>query len=131
MVILELHCDIKLYKKNTLASIFNWLVAWKRGLPIKFYLKIYPNQPLCNIPLWVFLWHKSHWGSWSLRVFIDRVVFRFHSDRALFRFLIDRTLFRVVSNMVFIEYSVKGSSAGSAVIDSSLGSSVLFFPPWC
>ena len=60
------------------------------------------------------------------RIFIDRVVFRFHSDRALFRFLIDMILFRVLSDRVFIDYSVLGSSSGSVVIDSSLGLSVLF-----
>ena len=28
----ELHCSITIYEINTLASIFKWLVAWKRGL---------------------------------------------------------------------------------------------------
>ena len=47
-----------------------------------------------------------------------RVLFRFLSDRVLFRFLSDRVLF---------ESPVIGSSSWSSVIDSSLGSSVLFF----
>ena len=56
-----------------------------------------------------------------LRIFIDRVVFRFRSDRALFRFLIDKILFRVLSDRVFFESSVIRSSSGSAVINSLLG----------
>ena len=62
-----------------------------------------------------------------LRVFIDEVVFSFLSDRVLFRFLIYRILFRVLSDRVFLESSVIGSTSGSAVIDSSLTSSVPFF----
>ena len=51
-----------------------------------------------------------------LRIFIDSVVFRFHSDRTLFRFFIDRILFRVLSDRVFSDSSVMGSSSGSAVL---------------
>ena len=61
-----------------------------------------------------------------LRLYIDRVVFSFHSDRVLFRFLTDSIPFRVFSDRVFFESSVIGSSSGSAVA-SSLESSVLFF----
>ena len=56
-----------------------------------------------------------------LWIFIDRVVYRFHSDSVLFRFFIDRILFRVLSDRVLFESSVIESSSGSAVIDSSLG----------
>ena len=60
----------------------------------------------------------------SLRVLKFLRVF---SDRVLFRFLIDGILFRVLSDRVFFEYLVLESSSGSAVIDFSLESSVLFF----
>ena len=129
MVILELHCDINFYKKNTLTSIFNWLVAWKRGLPIKFYLKIYPHQPICNTPLWVFLWHKSHWGFWSLRVFIDKVVFRFHSDRASLGFSLIGPF--LGSSLIWSSLNTQGKALLQVKQYSSLGSSELFFPPWC
>ena len=60
-----------------------------------------------------------------LKVFIDKVVFRFQSNRAFFRFL-----FRVLSKRVFFESSVIGFSSGSLVIGSSLRSSVgSLFPP--
>ena len=47
-----------------------------------------------------------------------RLLFRFHSDRVFFRFFSDRVHLRVLSDRVLFE---------SSVIDSSLGSSVLFF----
>ena len=53
-----------------------------------------------------------------LMVLSDRVLIRFHSDRALLRFFGDGVLF---------ESSVIYSSSWSSVIDSSLGSSGLFF----
>ena len=28
----ELHCGINVYKKNSVVSIFKWVLAWKRGL---------------------------------------------------------------------------------------------------
>ena len=56
-----------------------------------------------------------------------RVLFRFHSDRVLLRFLSDRVLLRILSDRFLFESSVKGSSSESPVIDSSLGSLVLFF----
>ena len=62
-----------------------------------------------------------------LRVFINRVAFRFHSDRVLFRFLIDRIFFRTFCDRATFESSVLGSSSVSAVLDSSVGSSALFF----
>ena len=40
---------------------------------------------------------------------------------------IDKILFRVLSDKVLFEFSVIGSSSGSTVIYSSLGSSVRFF----
>ena len=45
----------------------------------------------------------------------------------LFRCLSDRVLLRVHSERFLFESSVIGSSSGSSAIDSSLGSSVLFF----
>ena len=56
-----------------------------------------------------------------------RVLFRFHSDRVLLRFLTDRVLLRVLSDRFLFASSVIGFSSESPVIDSSLGSSVLFF----
>ena len=56
-----------------------------------------------------------------------RFLFRFHSDRFLFRFLSDRILLGVFSDNVLFESSAIGCSSGFSVIDSSLGSSVLFF----
>ena len=53
-----------------------------------------------------------------LRIFIDKLVFRFHSAMVLFRLLIDRTLFSVLSDWVFFIV---------AVIDLFLGLSMLFF----
>ena len=47
-----------------------------------------------------------------------RLLFRFHSDRVFVRFFSDRVHLRVLSDRVLFE---------SSVIDSSLGSSVLFF----
>ena len=60
-------------------------------------------------------------------LYIDRVVFRFHSNRVFFRFFIDRIVFRVLSGRVFFKSSVIDFSSVFAVIDSYLGSSVLFF----
>ena len=62
-----------------------------------------------------------------LWIFIDRVVCKCHSDNALFRFFIDRILFRVLSDRVLLESSVIESSSEFAVIDPSLGPSMLFF----
>ena len=65
-----------------------------------------------------------------LRIFIDSIVFSFHSDRTLFRFFIDRILFRVLSDRVFSESSVIGSSSGSAVLlghQCSFSAMSLFF----
>ena len=45
----------------------------------------------------------------------------------LFRSLNDRVTLRLLINRYLLESSVKGSSSGSSVVDSSLGSSVLFF----
>ena len=53
-----------------------------------------------------------------LRIFIDNLVFRFHSAMVLFRLLIDRTLFSVLSDWVFFIV---------AVIDLFLGLSMLFY----
>ena len=47
--------------------------------------------------------------------------------RVLFRYLSDRVLLRVHNERFLFESSVIGSSSGSSAIDSSLGSSVLFF----
>ena len=55
------------------------------------------------------------------------VVFRFQSDRVLFRFLIDRSIFRILSNSIFFDLSLIDLSSVSTVMESSLGSSELFF----
>ena len=54
-------------------------------------------------------------------------MFRFHSDRVLFSLLIGMIFFKVLSDRFFFGSSVIGSSSGPAIIDSSPGSSVLFF----
>ena len=86
-------------------------------------MKIYPYHPLYHM-----LYQKAKKSFFvtqkSLRVLKFLRVF---SDRVLFRFLIDGILFRVLSDRVFFEYLVLESSSGFAVIDSSLESSVLFF----
>ena len=69
-----------------------------------------------------------------------RVLFRFHIDRVFFRFLSDRVYFRVflkvlsdrvllmvLNDRFLFESLVIGSPSGSSLIDSSPGSSVLFF----
>ena len=115
--------------KNTLASIFKWLVALKQHLPRpKFSYENLSSSPILSytvikkLKIFFFAAQKSLRILKFPRIFIERVVFRFSNDRVLFRFLIDRILFRVS-----IESSVIGSSSGSTVIDSSLGSSVFFF----
>ena len=62
-----------------------------------------------------------------LRVFIDGVAFRFYTDRVFSRFLIDRILLRVLIFRVLFKCLVKSFSSGSAKINYSLGSSVVFF----
>ena len=57
-----------------------------------------------------------------LRVFIDGVAFRFYTDRVFFRIL-----FRVLIFRVLFKCLVKSFSSGSAKINYSLGSSVVFF----
>ena len=113
------------HEKNTLASIFKWLVPWKRGLPgPKFsFENLSPSSTLSYTitkkPKRVFLW-----------ILIDSVVFRFHSDRTPFRFFVDRILFRFLSDRVFSESSVIGSSSGSAVLlghQCSFSAMSLFF----
>ena len=60
---------------------------------------------------------RVHSGRVLFRVLRDSVVFRFLSDWVFFRFL----FLLVLSDRVLFESSVKGSSKGSSVIDSSLG----------
>ena len=112
-------------KKNTLVSIFKWLVPWKRGLPRpKFPFENLSPSPTLSYtitkkPKRVFLW-----------ILTDSVAFRFHSDRTPFRFFIDRILFRFLSDRVFSESSVIGSSSGSAVLlghQCSFSAMSLFF----
>ena len=57
-----------------------------------------------------------------LRVFTDGVAFRFYTDRVFFRIL-----FRVLIFRVLFKCLVKSFSSGSAKINYSLGSSVVFF----
>ena len=82
-------------------------------------------------------WQKAKKGKFAsqkssrvlklLWIFIDRVLYRCHSNNVLFRSFIDRILFRVVNDRVLFESSMIESSSASAVIGSSLGSSMLFF----
>ena len=63
-----MHFGISVYEKNTLASIFKWLLACKWGLSRPKFIPIthsiiYHFQKAKKI----FLWRKSHWGSWSSR----------------------------------------------------------------
>ena len=111
------------YEKNTFVSNFKWLVPWKRGLPRPKFS--YENLSLSltlsyNIikksTKTVFVVQKSLKVLKFLRIFIDRVVFRFHSDRTLFRFFIDRILVRVLSDRVFCDSSVIETSSGSAFL---------------
>ena len=114
--------------KNTLASIFKWLVAWKRSLSRpKFFFEIFsPSSTLSYTipkkPERGNLRRKSHWGSWSSWVSSLIVLsLGFTVVRVLFRFLIDRIFFRVLNDKVFFECSEIGSSSsGSAVTDSFL-----------
>ena len=116
------------YEKNTLASIFKWLVAWKWSLSRpKFNVEnLSPSSTLLYTitkkPKKVNLRRKSHWGSWSSwRCSLIALSLGFTVIRVLVRFLIDRILFRVLSDRVFFESLELGSStSGSAVTDSSL-----------
>ena len=131
----ELHCSISIYKKKPLASILKWLVALKsRPSKNKIFIWrfiltthsiIYHYQKAKKI--FFFVVQKSLSIEKHLRVFINRVAFRFHSDRVLFRFLIDRIFFRTFCDRAIFESSVLGSSSVSALLDSSVGSSALFF----
>ena len=120
-----MHCCISFYEKITLASIFKWQVAWKPGIPRPtFSLENLPPSPTLSYditkkPKRVTLRRKMSLRVLKLlRIFIDKLVFRFHSDMVLFRFLIDRTLFSVLCDWVFFIV---------AVIDLFLGLSMLFF----
>ena len=127
------------YMKNSLASIFKWLVAWKQGLPRP---KV-SNECLSPSLTLSYTITKN-----KKRIFCDanviegpeapdgpiRVRFRFHSDRVFFRFLSDRVIFRVLSDKTLLwvlsdrlvfQSPVIGSSSGFLVIDFSLESSVV------
>ena len=103
------------FMKNCLASIFMWLVAWKRGLPR-------PNISYeCLSPS-----HNLSYTITKLKVIVGSEAPEYPL-RVLFRFLRDRVLLRVLSDRILCESSVIGSYSGSSVTNSSLGSSVLFF----
>ena len=91
--------------ENYFASIFKWLVAWKRGLPrtkVSF---------VCLFPSLALSYTSSHQK--EKKTFFDeaviegseapqgplRVLYRFHDDRVLFWFLSDRVLLRVHSDI--------------------------------
>ena len=81
------------------------MVAWKRGLagPKFSYENLSPSPTLSYTitkkPKKEFFAAQKSWRVVNLlRVFIDRVVFRFHSDSVLLRFLIDSVLFGVLSD---------------------------------
>ena len=105
----------RVHEKNTLVSIFKWLVPWKRDIPRpKFSFENLSPSPTLSYTITknpkIFVAQKSLKVLKLLRIFIDSIVFSFHSDRTLFRFFIDRILFRVLSDRVFSESSVIGSS---------------------
>ena len=126
----------RVYEKNTLVSIFKWLVPWKRGLPRpKFSFENLSPSPTLSYtiikkPKEFFVAQKSLKVLKLLRIFIDSVVFRFHSDRTFYRFFIDGILFRVLSDRVFSDSSVMRSSSGFAVLSGhqcSFSAMSLFF----
>ena len=105
-----------IYEKNTLASIFKWLAAWKRSLPRpKFFFENKSPSSTLSYTITkkskrVNLRRKSHWGSWSSwGSSLITLSLGFTVVRVLFRFLIDRSLFRVLSDRVFLESSEIGS----------------------
>ena len=119
-------------EKNTLVSIFKWLVPWKRGLPRpKFPFENLSPSPTLSYTITkkpkIFVAQKSLKVLKLLRIFIDSVVFRFHSDRTFFRFFVDRILFRVLNDRVFSESSIIGSSSRSTVF---LGHQCSFSAMW-
>ena len=124
----HLHWDLRVYKKNTLATVFKWLVAWKQSLPRpKFFFENLSSSStlshtITNKPNRVNLRRKKllrSWSSWESPWIA--LSLGFAVIRVLFRFLIERILFRVLSDRVFFESSEIGSSSlGHAVIDSSL-----------
>ena len=125
----------RVYEKNTLVSIFKWLVPWKRGLSRpKFSLESLSPSPTLSYAITekpkIFVVQNTLKVLKLLRIFIDSVVFSFHSDSTFYRFFIDRILFRVLSNRVFSESSVIGSSSGSTVLlghQCSFSAMSLFF----
>ena len=130
----ELYSVIKPYEKNSLASIFKWLVGWKWSLPRpNFSYQNLSPSPTASYTITkrskrvFFTAYQPLRFLKLLRVLINRVFLRFHIDRSLYMFLSDRVLLRVFSDRELYESSVIGSSSGSSVIDCSLGSLVLFF----
>ena len=117
-----------IYEKNTLASFFKWLIAWKRSIrrPKFFFENLSPSSPLSYIitkkSKRVNLRRKSHWGSWSSWGSpLIALSLGFTVIRALFWLFIDRILSTVLSHRVFFEsLEIGPSSLGYAVIDSSL-----------
>ena len=110
--------DFSVYEKNTLASVFKWLVAWKRSLlrPKCFFKNLFPSATLSYTitkkPKRVNFRCKSHWGSQSSwGSLLIALSLGFTVIRVLFRFLIDKILFRVLSDGVFFESSETGSSS--------------------
>ena len=84
----------------------------------KFECTYFMDGPLPKSQQEFFAAQKSLRDLKLLRVIIDKLLIKFHSDRVFYNFLSDNVLF---------ESSVMGSSSGSSVIDSYLGSPVLFF----
>ena len=114
----QLHCGFSVYDKNTLASIFKWLVAWKRNLPRQtfFHNKLSPSSTLSYAitknPKRVSLRRKSYWGFWTFwGSSLITLSLGFTVIRVIFRFLIDRMLLRVLSDRVSFESSNIGSSS--------------------
>ena len=100
-----------------------------------FSLKFYPHHSLYYKPLpksQKGLIYNVNLGSWSTcgsSGVIFRClwsVYRCPSGNVLSRFFIDRILFKVLSDRVLYESSVIECSSGSTVVDSFLGSSMLF-----
>ena len=129
------------YMKNSLASVFKWLVAWKRGLPSKVSYACLSPSPTLSYAITkqkrITFCNAKVIGVSEVPEESLRVIFSFHSNKLLFRFFSDRVLLSVLSDrdptlMVLndrdlFESQVTGSSSGSSVIDSSLCLSLLFF----
>ena len=119
------------YMKNSSDSVFKWPVAWKWGLPRPkvSYECLSPSTTPKSCDQKILECPDVPEG--PLRVLFrfhsGRVFLRFLSDRILLKVLSDRAVLRVIIERVLFESPLICFYSGSSVIDSSLGSTVLFF----